>query len=90
MQRMHVLVKGKVQGVFFRASMHREAAALGITGWVKNLPDGSVEAIMEGSERNLAAMLSWCRQGPPGAAVRQVEVSEEPYMGHYRDFSIRY
>ena len=90
MKKNHVLIEGKVQGVFFRANMQRVAESLDLTGWVGNLPDGRVEAVVEGAENNMAAMLDWCRQGPPYAAVRQVKITEEPYSGDYRDFSIRY
>ena len=90
MKKNHVLIEGKVQGVFFRANMQRVARSLDLAGWVRNLPDGRVEAVVEGAENNMAAMLDWCRQGPPYAAVRQVKITEEPYSGDYRDFSIRY
>ena len=90
MKKKHVVIAGKVQGVFFRANMQQVARSLDITGWVRNLPDGRVEAVVEGAENNMAAMLDWCRQGPPYAAVRQVKITEEPYSGDYRDFSIRY
>ena len=90
MKKNRVVIEGKVQGVFFRANMQRVARSLDLAGWVRNLPDGRVEAVVEGAENNMAAMLDWCRQGPPYAVVRQVEVTEEPYSGDYRDFSIRY
>lgn len=90
MKRLHVLITGKVQGVFFRAHMQRVARSLGFTGWVKNLADGRVEAILEGSEINMAAMLDWCREGSLGAVVSQVEVTDEPYAGDYTDFSVRH
>ena len=90
MKKNHVVIEGKVQGVFFRANMQRVARSLDLAGWVRNMPDGRVEAVLEGAENNMAAMLDWCRQGPPYAVVRQVEVTEEPYSGDYRDFSIRY
>ena len=90
MKKNRVVIEGKVQGVFFRANMQRVARSLDLAGWVRNLPDGRVEAVLEGAENNMAAMLDWCRQGPPYAIVRQVEVTEEPYSGDYRDFSIRY
>ena len=90
MKKNHVVIEGKVQGVFFRANMQRVARSLDLAGWVRNLPDGRVEAVLEGAENNMAAMLDWCRQGPPYAVVRQVEVTEEPYSGDYMDFSIRY
>lgn len=90
MKRWHVFISGRVQGVYFRARMQRVARSLGFTGWVKNLADGRVEAILEGSEVNRAAMLDWCREGPPGAVVSHVEVTDEPYSGDYPDFAIRY
>lgn len=90
MKRWHVLITGKVQGVFFRAHMQRVARSLGFAGWVKNLADGSVEAILEGSEINLPTMMDWCREGPPSATVSRVEVTDEPYTGDYTDFGIRY
>ena len=90
MKRLHVFITGRVQGVFFRARMQREAKALGFTGWVRNLPDGRVEAILEGEANNRAAMLAWCHEGPPGALVNNVEVLDEPYSGDYQDFTIRY
>ena len=90
MKKNHVVIEGKVQGVFFRANMQRVARSLDLAGWVRNLPDGRVEAVVEGAENNMAAMLDWCRQGPPYAAVRQGEVTEQPYSGDYTDFSIRY
>lgn len=90
MKRKHVIIEGKVQGVFFRASMQRTARSLGLSGWVRNLSDGSVEAVWEGTESSVATMLDWCRQGPAGAVVKQVEVTEEPYSGNYTDFSVRY
>lgn len=89
MKRWHIVVTGRVQGVFFRASMQRVATSLGFTGWVKNLADGSVEAVVEGLEINRAALLDWCQEGPPGASVSKVSVTEEPYTGDYTDFTVR-
>jgi acylphosphatase len=90
MKRWHVLITGKVQGVFFRAHMQQVARSLGFTGWVKNLADGRVEAILEGSEISMAAMLDWCQEGPPRAVVSKVEVTDEPYAGDYTDFTVRH
>lgn len=75
--RAHVVVTGRVQGVFYRASCRDEAAARGLAGWVRNNPDGSVEAVFEGPEPEIHALLDWCRRGPPSAAVAHVEVSWE-------------
>lgn len=90
MQSKHILITGKVQGVFFRAHLQRTARTLGFTGWVRNRPDGRVEAVLEGAENNWAAMLDWCRQGPPAAVVREVTVSDEPYTGNFTDFTVLY
>jgi len=90
MKRARVLVKGRVQGVFFRA--HTRTAALGfqVNGWVRNLPDGRVEALFEGRRPEVDAMIDWCRRGPSHAIVEHLEVVEEPYTGEFADFSIRY
>ncbi len=74
----------------FRARTHREAARLGVGGWVRNLPDGRVEAVFEGPDEKVKEMLRWCRQGPSLARVKGVEVIEEAYEGAFRDFMIRY
>ncbi|MEW2135759.1 acylphosphatase [Streptomyces sp. NPDC005409] len=72
-----VIVSGTVQGVFYRDTCRREAVARGVSGWVRNLPDGDVEALFEGDEDAVAAMVRWARTGPPAAEVRAVEVREE-------------
>jgi len=90
MKRMHVYISGRVQGVFFRASTQRTAQSLNLTGWVRNLPDGSVEALFEGEDGDVAEMLRWCRKGPPGAAVRGFDANEEPWSGEFKDFRISY
>jgi acylphosphatase len=81
MIRRRVVVRGNVQGVFFRASCQREAARRGVTGWVSNRPDGAVEAVFEGEDAAVDALVSWCRQGPPHADVSGVDVSEEEPEG---------
>ncbi len=90
MIRKHLLIEGKVQGVFFRAHIQQVARSLGFRGWAKNRSDGRVEAVLEGEAKNWPEMFAWCGQGPPAAAVRQIEVTDEPYRGEYRDFAIRY
>ena len=75
--RAHVFVSGLVQGVFFRAETSRLARSKGLAGWVRNLPDGRVEAVVEGPRRAVESMLEWMRVGPRGAAVSSVEVSWE-------------
>jgi len=81
MSRRHVIVRGTVQGVFFRASCQQEAFRQGVAGWVANRPDGSVEAVFEGSDDAVSRMVDWCRTGPPRAAVTDVEVSDEEPAG---------
>ncbi len=88
--RVHVLIEGRVQGVFFRASTRDEARALGLTGWARNLPDGRVEALFEGDKRAVENMLAWCHKGPPYAYVDRVEMEWQPYQGDLTDFRIVY
>lgn len=79
LSRTRVLVSGRVQGVFFRDSTREKARALGLSGWVRNLPDGRVEAIFEGDGDRVEEMLSWCKEGPPEARVQNVSSeNEEP------------
>lgn len=77
MVRKRVIVSGTVQGVFFRDTCRREALAHGVSGWVRNLPDGGVEALFEGGEAAVEAMVRWAHTGPPAADVRAVDVREE-------------
>jgi acylphosphatase len=76
-----VLVTGQVQGVFFRGSMRDLARDLGVSGWVRNEPDGSVAAHLEGSPDSVQALVAWCRQGPAGADVDQVVATKAPATG---------
>lgn len=79
--RRRVLVEGRVQGVFFRASLRDEAVAAGVAGSARNLADGRVEAVLEGPEPAVARVVAWCRKGPPRAHVTAVKVSEETVRG---------
>lgn len=90
MKRMHVFISGMVQGVFFRANTQKAALSFNLTGWVRNLPDGRVEAVFEGKEGNVDAMLQWCKKGPPFARVTDIEAIPEPFSGEFQQFSIRY
>ena len=81
MKRVHALVAGQVQGVFFRAGCAEEARRRGLGGYVRNLPDGRVEAAFEGDDRDVDAMVEWCRSGTDWAQVESVEVSEESPKG---------
>lgn len=81
-------IRGSVQGVSFRASMARLASEAGVKGWVRNLPDGSVEAFLEGDESDVRKVLAWARVGPPRARVDRVDVGAADPK-NYRDFSIQ-
>lgn len=83
----HLLITGRVQGVAYRASMVREARRLGVTGWVRNRADGSVEAMVAGTAEQVAAIMNWARRGPPNAAVAHVAV--ELGAGEFSDFEQR-
>ena len=88
--RVKVIVKGIVQGVNFRYYTQRQAAKYNITGWVKNLPDGSVAAVFEGEDHDVAAMVQWCRQGPTSARVTELIEQPEDYRGEFSSFSVKY
>jgi len=88
--RAHAIIYGRVQGVFFRASTREEAQRIGVGGWVRNLSDGSVEALFEGETLKVEAVLGWCHKGPSGARVSSVDISYEPYKGEFKRFEIRY
>jgi acylphosphatase len=90
MKRIHVYINGRVQGVFFRAVTQKTAIGFNLTGWVRNMPDGRVEAVFEGDDANIDKMLAWCHIGPPAARVTEVLIEEEPCSGEFRDFSIKY
>jgi acylphosphatase len=90
MKRVHVTITGTVQGVAFRAKTRNEAIRNNVMGWVRNIPDGRVEAVFEGTSEGVDHMVSWCRIGPDLAIVEHVETSDEPYSGAFRDFNIRY
>ena len=77
MKRARVRVNGSVQGVFFRVETRDRARSLGVSGWVRNLQDGAVEAVFEGSEEQVESMVEWCRRGPAGARVESVDVDWE-------------
>jgi acylphosphatase len=86
--RAHVWISGRVQGVFFRAHTKELADELGLTGWVRNLPDGRVEAVFEGEEDAVKEAIEWCKRGPPLASVEKVEVRYEQPTGEFRGFRI--
>lgn len=88
--RAHVIISGKVQGVFFRAHTKSIADRLGVKGWVRNLPDGRVEAVFEGERDSVEEVIEWCWRGPPAARVTNVEVSWEKFKGDFSSFKIIY
>lgn len=88
--RAHLYISGRVQGVNFRAYTKREALRLGLTGWVRNLPDRRVEVVVEGEEVLVERLISWCGEGPSLAVVRGIEAHREPPTGNFKTFSIRY
>jgi acylphosphatase len=88
--RAHLLIDGRVQGVFYRAFTRELAHNLGLNGWVKNLRDGRVEAVFEGEKKGIEQAVKECYAGPPGARVSNIEVTWESYTGEERDFSVRY
>jgi len=89
MRRAHVRIYGRVQGVWFRAHTKDIADKLGIKGWVRNVPDGSVEAVFEGDDESVEKIIEWCHRGPPLARVERVEVEYEEPRGEEK-FEIRY
>ena len=88
--RAHIIVKGKVQGVYFRQNAQNICNKQGVTGWVLNVDDGSVEAILEGDKNSVDDAISWFKVGPPNAYVEKIELSYDTYSGQFRDFKIRY
>ena len=88
--RAHAIIRGRVQGVFFRMETKRAADDFGVSGWVRNLRDGTVEAIFEGERDRLEAVLDWCRQGPPHADVTDVNVTWDEYTGEFSGFVVSF
>lgn len=90
MKRVHVYISGLVQGVFFRVATKKAAAGLKITGWVRNMEDGRVEAVLEGADEDIEKMIAWCKVGPRSAQVTKVIVTQEHYTGSFHDFAIKF
>ena len=86
--RATIVIAGKVQGVFYRATAMEEAQRLGLSGFVKNLPDGAVEAIVEGAAAAVEQFVAWCKIGPPAARVEELQVRFAPARGEFRTFTI--
>lgn len=88
--RAHVIVSGRVQGVFFRAETKRAAERFGVNGWVRNRSDGTVEAVFEGLRQAVEDTVAWCHHGSPSAHVADVQMTWEAFNGEFKNFSIRY
>lgn len=88
--RAHLIISGRVQGVFYRMETKHAADRIGVFGWVRNKRDGRVEAIVEGEKARVEALIQWCQKGPPAARVQNVEVSWESYQDEFTSFEIAY
>jgi acylphosphatase len=88
--RVHGIVHGRVQGVYFRAATRDQARHLKLTGWVRNRSDGTVEVLAEGEQTNVQHLMNWCHHGPPGAHVTRLEVNWDEPLGNLQPFEIRY
>jgi acylphosphatase len=87
---VRLLVTGKVQGVYFRFNMQQVAMKNSVVGWVRNLPDGNVEALLEGNKEDVNQVVRWSKIGPENARVDEVKMDYGQYTGEYKDFIIRY
>jgi acylphosphatase len=88
--RANTIISGRVQGVFFRMETKRAADRFGVSGWVRNLKGGTVEAVFEGDRDRVEAVLGWCRQGPPHAVVTDVDTTWSEYTGEFSGFNIAF
>ena len=88
--RAHIFVSGRVQGVFFRFETRRKARKLGLYGFVQNLSDGRVEAVLEGEKEKVEKLIKWAKRGPFFAKVDNIEIKEEEYQNEFDEFEIRY
>ena len=89
-QRVHILVSGKVQGVFFRQALKVVAKKNNVLGWVRNLKDGCVEAILEGDNKSINSVIEWTRIGPANSRVDNIQITDEHYSGDFQNFEVRY
>lgn len=90
MVRAEVVIRGRVQGVWFRGTTYDQALGLGLTGWVKNRWDGKVEAVFEGPRSKVAQMVAWCHRGPRLAQVESVDLRWKEATGEFSTFSVAY
>jgi len=87
---VHVIISGRVQGVWYRVSTKEKAEQLGIKGWVKNTRDGCVEAVFEGEEEIVQNMIKWCKIGPPNANVKNIKIISQNTNNIFDSFFIKY
>lgn len=87
-RRVHILVSGMVQGVFFRHSARQLAEKLGLVGWIRNNPDGTVEALAQGEKKSLEEFIAWCKKGPSASQVEKVDIEWDDKQGDHNDFEI--
>ena len=88
--RAHLIIEGRVQGVWFRETTRQEATRLGLCGWVKNRLDGSVEVVAEGPREKVETLIAWCHHGPPIARVTGVREIREDYTGEFDSFRVTF
>ncbi|MBI5048909.1 MAG: acylphosphatase [Deltaproteobacteria bacterium] len=86
--RAHLIIEGLVQGVFFRANTRGKAEVNNINGWVRNMSDGTVEAVLEGDEEPVKKLIEWCHHGPPGAVVKNVNIEWQAYKDEFKNFTV--
>ena len=89
-QRVRLFIKGKVQGVFFRQALKVTAKKNKVVGWVRNLKDGRVEALLEGEDVDVSALVEWCHAGSANARVEDIEIKNEKYKGEFSKFQVTY
>lgn len=88
--RAHLIISGRVQGVFYRAFAERTALANGLNGWARNLPGGEVEAVFEGERKNIEEAIRQCYKGPPASKVKNIDVRWAEFKDEFKTFSIRH
>ena len=89
-QCVHILVTGKVQGVFFRQATKVIAIKNNVTGWVKNLENTKVEILLEGDDQNVNSVVDWCLNGPANSRVDEIKIDQQEFSGQYSNFEVRY
>jgi len=88
--RAHVVISGRVQGVYYRKDAIKQAQRLGLSGWIRNLNDGKVEAVFEGEKENVEKIVNWAKKGPFFARVSSLKIEWQEYKGEFNNFGIKY